>query len=192
MDRRRRHEALIAVGRSRPSSRVRAGALWLGVAAAIFLFGCRDRREEARQRAELTSALDQYKAQVAELQKQSSALRARFDKLPEDLPGIGPVRDDLHALEEVLGVEGGRTQWLAGQLDKAFATGDKAQIGAVGKAIPHDAGAMEQVVVKVMHELMPLERLDGQRRFFQEVDAANARRQEKSAGANQQAAGKQR
>jgi hypothetical protein len=141
----------------------------------LSLSGCRNRKEEARQKAELTAALDQFKAQNAELVQQAAALRARFDKLPEDLPGIQPVRDDLHALEEGLGVEDGRGKWLAGELDKAFASGKKQDIDAVRKLMPHGDGGMTQMIVKVAHEMAPLERLAAQRQFFEKLDAAKAR-----------------
>jgi hypothetical protein len=147
--------------------------------SALSLSGCRNKQEEARQRAELTKALDQFKTQTGELQKQTSALRARFDKLPEDLPGIEPVRDDLHALEEGLGVEGGRAKWLAGELDKAFASGKKQDIEAVAKAIPRGDGGITAVMVRVAHKLPPLERLATQRHYFEALDAERARDAEK-------------
>jgi len=155
--------------------RSRAAVLLLAATMAACVSGCRDRKEEARQRAELTSALQQFTAQVADLQHQSSALRARFDKLPQDLPGADSVRDDLHTLEEVVGVEDGRTKWLALELDKALASGDKAAIEKVRTAIPRSTVGIGQVVMKVMHELLRLEGLASQRRFFQEVDAINAK-----------------
>ena len=139
---------------------------------ALSLSGCRNKKEEARQKTELTATLDQFKAQTDDLQKQAIGLRARFDKLPEDLPGIEPVREDLHALEEGLGVEDGRAKWLSGQLDKAFGSGKAEEIEAVRKAIPRGDGGMAQFVVKVTHELSPLERLAAQRRFFEKLDAA--------------------
>ena len=135
----RRAPALIALGRSRAASRARSILFSMSVAvvfAALSLSGCRNKKEEARQRAELTRALEQYKAQIGEHQKQAAALRARFDKLPEDMQGVGPLRDDLHAIEEVLGVEDGRTKWLSGKLDEAFASGKKEEIEAVRNAIP--------------------------------------------------------
>jgi hypothetical protein len=138
--------------------------------AALSLCGCRNKQEEARQRAELTKSLDQFKAQIGELQKQASGLRARFDKLPEDLPDIGTVRDDLHAVEEGLGVEDGRTKWLSGELDKAFASGKKQE-----NAIPRGNDGMAQLILKVTHELVPFERLAAQRRFFEALDAAKER-----------------
>ena len=141
---------------------------------ALSVAGCRDRKEEARQKAELTQALDHYRTQIGELQKQAQGLRARFDKLPEDLPDIGPVRDYLHALEEGLGVEDGRTKWLSGEIDKAFASGKKEEIEAVRKAMPKSTDGMTQMLVKVSHQMMPLESQAGQRRFFERVDAENA------------------
>lgn len=157
----------------------RASALFLGLAFAISLAGCRNKKEEARQRAEMTTALQQFTAQVTELQRQSAGLRARFDKLPEDLPGLAAVHDDLHTLEEVVGVEDGRTKWLGSQMEQAFAAGKemkKAQLEALRDAIPRSTAAIDQMAMKVMHELLPLEGLASQRRFFQEVDAANAKR----------------
>jgi hypothetical protein len=158
------------------AARPRAAALLLAMTVVVASAGCRDKKEEARQRAELTNALQQFQAQVADLQKQSSVLRVRFDKLPEDLPGLDSVRDDLHTLEEVVGVEDGRTKWLSAEMDKAFAAGNKADIEKLRKAIPTSTAGIAQVVVKVMHELLPLERLADQRRFFQDVDAANAKK----------------
>ena len=142
---------------------------------ALSLSACRNRKEEARQKAEMTAALDQFKAQTADLVKQAADLRARFDKLPEDLPGMEPVRESLHALEEGLGVEDGRGKWLAGELDKAFASGNKEEIETVRKAIPRGDGGMSQMLVKVAHEMAPLERLAAQRQFFEQLDAAKAR-----------------
>jgi hypothetical protein len=176
VDRQRRAPALIAPIASRAASGWGPVLLSLTFAfGAISLSGCRNRKEEARQRAELTGALDQYKTQIGELQKQVSGLRARFDKLPEDLPGIEPVRDDLHALEEVLGVEDGHTKWLSGELDKALASGKRAEIDAVRNAIPQGNDATPRAIVKLAHQLLPLERLANQRRFFESLDAKRSR-----------------
>ena len=140
---------------------------------ALSLSGCRNKKEEARQRAELTTALEHYKTQIAEHQKQASALRARFDKLPDDMQGVGPLRDDLHAIEEVLGVEDGRTKWLSGKLDEAFASGKpkKEEIEAVRSAIPPGDDATAKAILKLTHQLLPFERVASQRRFFEALDA---------------------
>ena len=95
--------------------------------------------------------------------------------MPEDLPGIGTVRDDLHAVEEGLGVEGGRAQWLSGELDKAFVSGKKEEIEKVRNAIPPGNGGMEEMILRVTHQLLPLERVAAQRRYFEALDAAKGR-----------------
>jgi hypothetical protein len=162
--------------RARVSSSVAVISMLATLAtSAVSLSGCRNKQEEARQKAELTKALDQFKSQTGELQKQVSGLRARFDKLPEDLPGIETVRDNLHAVEEGLGVEGGRAKWLAGDLDKAFASGKKQEIEAVRQAIPQGDGGITGLIVKVAHQLPPLERLAAQRHYFEALDAERAR-----------------
>jgi len=168
----------MALGRARAGFRSGSVLVALSVAvvtSAISLSGCRNRKEEARQKAELTTALDQFKARIADLQKQTAGLRARFDKLPEDLPGIGAVRDNLHALEEVLGVEDGRAKWLAGKLDSAFVSGKKEEIEAVRNEIPRGNDETEQLLLRVTHQLLPFERVAGQRRVFEALDAANAK-----------------
>jgi hypothetical protein len=178
VDRQRRAPALSAFGGSLAAGRSWSMLLPLGVVfvlTVLSLSGCRNKKEEARQRAELTAALEQYKVQVGELQNQAAGLRARFDKLPEDMQGLGPLRDDLHAIEEVLGTEGGRTQWLSGKLDAAFASGKKQEIDAVRAAIPQGDDATAQAILKLTHQLLPFERMAGQRRFFEALDAERAR-----------------
>lgn len=127
--------------------------------------------EDARQKADLTKALDRFKTEIGALQKQASDLRVRFDKLPENLPGMDTLRDDVHAIEEVLGVEDGRAKWLSSRLDKAFASGKKQEIEAVKIAIPPGNSGIEQVIVRVSHQLLPIERLAAQRRFYDALDA---------------------
>jgi hypothetical protein len=168
--------------RRAPALSARSVLVSVGVAVvALSLSGCRNKKEEARQRAELTEALARYKVQVGEHQKQAAGLRARFDKLPEDMQGVGPLRDDLHAIEEVLGVEDGRTKWLSGQLDKAFASGNKEEIEAVRSAIPPGDDATARAILKLTHELLPFERMAAQRRFFEALDAEKAQASQKSA-----------
>ena len=165
MDRQRRAATL-----STPSSRV---VLFLMSAVlATSLAGCKNSKEQTRQKAELTAALDAFKAQIADLQKQTAPLRVRFDALPEGLPGLETVRSDLFAVEEVLGTEDGRGKWLSGELEKAFASGKKEDIEAVRNAIPKGNDGIAQRIVKVMHELLPFERLVAQSRVFEELDAA--------------------
>jgi len=167
MDRQRRAPPLSAAFRSRVILLLLSAAC-----VATSLAGCRNSKEQARQKAELTKSLDDFKAQISELQRQVAPLRARYNALPEDLPGLETVRSDLFAVEEVLGVEDARGKWLSGELDKAFASGKKEDIDAVRNAIPKGNDGIAKMIVKVMHELLPFERLVAQSRLFEELDAA--------------------
>lgn len=182
MDRQRRAAAL-----STPNSRVVLFLLSVAIVAPS-LSGCKNRKEQARQKAELTAALDAFKAQIAELQKQAAPLRARFEALPQELPGLEPVRSDLFAIEEGLGVEDARGKWLSGELDKAFASGKKEEIEAVRSAIPKGNDGFAKLMMKVTHELIPFERLVAQSRVFEELDAA----QKAAAAAAGRGGGKER
>ncbi len=94
-------------------------------------------------------------------------MRARFNALPEDLPGVATVHSDLFAVEEVLGVEGARVQWLSGELNTAFTTGDKARIQKVADEIRganEGSKEIEKRIFKLMHQLLPFEGMAAQRR----------------------------
>jgi hypothetical protein len=166
VDRQRRAAAL-----STPGARVFVFSLSVAIFATP-LVGCKDSRQQAQQKAELAKSIDEFKAQVAELQKQAAPLRARLNALPEDLPGLETVRSDLFAVEEGLGVEAARGQWLSGELDKAFASGKKQDIEAVRNEIPKGNDGIRNLIVKVTHELLPFERLVAQSRAFEELEAA--------------------
>jgi hypothetical protein len=144
-------------------------------AVATSLPACKNKKELARQKAELTAALDAFKAQVAQQQQEAAPLRARLNALPEDLPGLESVRADLFAVEEGLGVEDGRGKWLSGEIEKAFASGKKEDIDAVRNAIPATGDdGFRKLMVKVMHELLPYERMVAQSRAFEALEAAKA------------------
>jgi hypothetical protein len=167
MDRQRRAAPLSAAAGSRVILILLSAAC-----VATSLAGCKNSKERTRQKAELTKSLDEFKAQTSDLQQQAAPLRARYDALPQDLPGLETVRSDLFAVEEVLGVEDARGKWLSGELDKAFASGKKEDIDAVRNAIPKGNDGIAKMLVKVMHELLPFERLVAQSRAFEELDAA--------------------
>ena len=75
MDRQRRAAALSA-----RSTRVVLFLVSVAVVATS-LPACQNRKELARQKAELTTALDAFKAQIAQLQKEAAPLRARLNAL---------------------------------------------------------------------------------------------------------------
>ena len=107
----------------------------------------------------------------------TAALGPDVEIVALDAPGHGAradVRADLPTGATMLGVDGGRAQWLSGELDKAFVSGKKEEIEAVRNAIPQDHSGITQIMVRVAHQLSPLERLAAQRRFFESLDAAKA------------------
>jgi hypothetical protein len=168
MDRQRRAAALTTL-----RSRIVLASLGVAIVATSCA-SCKSSEQQVRQKAELTKALDGFKAEVQGLQKQAAPLRARFDALPEDLPGLEAVRSDLFAVEEGLGVEEARGKWLSGELDKAFASGKKQDIEAVKKEIPKGNDGIRNLIVKVTHDLLPFERLVAQSRVFEELEATRA------------------
>ena len=92
-------------------------------------------------------------------------LRARFNALPEDLPGLETVRHKLLAVEEVFGVENGRVQWLSGELDAAAASGNQEQIQKVSTTINEVVEGSKtygKPVLELLHELLPFERTAAQ------------------------------
>src|SRR6476646_7560854 len=81
--------------------------------ATITTAGCKKKEDPATVATK--QALDEVKVQVAKLRKDAADLRARFNTLPETLPGLDTVRGKLSAVEEVLGTESARVEWLAGE-----------------------------------------------------------------------------
>jgi outer membrane protein OmpA-like peptidoglycan-associated protein len=108
--------------------------------------------------------LERFKTEVARLQKLTAGLRAQSNALPDELPGVDTVRHDLYTLEEVLGVENGRTQFLAGELTTAAASGKKEEVDKVSSAIKSaiaGCSGVEKRIVEVTHEFVPFERMAG-------------------------------
>ena len=115
--------------------------------------------ERARQ------SLVQIKTQVAEAQKATAAVRARFSALPEDLPGLDTFRSKLFSVEEVMGVENGRVQWLSGELDAAVASGKQEQVQKVSATIGEvleGSKTYGKPALELVHELLPFERTAAQ------------------------------
>jgi hypothetical protein len=154
-----------------PGARLSVVLVWLSVAfAAISLPACK--KKDAGQQAAARRSLEEFKAQVARAQKATAEVRARFNALPEDLPGLEPVRSKLFAVEEVMGVESGRGQWLAGELDAALASGNEEQIKKVSDTIRDRVDGSKTLgkpVVELAHELLPFERTAAQIRAL--IDA---------------------
>ena len=137
------------------------------VVGAVSLSGCKQTKEIESAKASAKQSLGDFKAEVVRLQASASAVRARFKALPEDLPGIEETRSMLFSVEEVLGVEGARGEWLAGEVNTASKTGKKEQIQKISDeirgAIRGNKG-LEKAILKVAGQLLPFERMAGERR----------------------------
>jgi hypothetical protein len=126
---------------------------------ATSLAACKKKEDPATTATK--QALEEVKVQVGQLKKDAADLRTRFNALPEGLPGLEPARSKLSAVEEVLGTEGARVDWLAGELGTALTSGNKEQVAKISETI-HDSvegsKRLAKPVVELTKELLPLER----------------------------------
>ena len=158
------------------ASRTRAGILSLAVAlAGLALPACNAKKDATKEtgKVELEQAKTlakqswgDFKTRVARLQQDLSGVRARFEALPEDMPGHSEFRSKLFAVEEVLGVENGRVKWLSEKLDAASASGSKEQLKEISDLIRDTMkGNLGMVVVELDHQVMRFERMVFRRRL---------------------------
>ena len=142
----------------------------LCVAFGAMSFSACKKKGEGKQEVERgRQSLEQIKAQVVQAQKATADLRTRFNALPEDLPGLETLRSKLLAVEEVMGVENGRVQWLSGELDAAAASGNQEQIQKVSTTINEVVEGSKtygKPVLELLHELLPFERTAAQIRVL--------------------------
>jgi outer membrane protein OmpA-like peptidoglycan-associated protein len=132
---------------------------------AVSIPACKKKGESHQQVERARQSLQHVKAQVAQAQKGTADVRARFNALPEDLPGLETFRSKLLAVEEVMGVENGRVQWLSGELDAAVASGQQEQIQKVSATISEVVEGSKtygKPVLDLLHELLPFERTAAQ------------------------------
>lgn len=133
--------------------------------AAMSISACKKKGDGNQQVERSRQSLVQIKSQVADAQKATAAVRARFSALPDDLPGLETARSKLLAIEEVMGVENGRVQWLSGELDAAVASGNQEQIQKVSTTIGEvleGSKTFGRPVLDLVHELLPFERTAAQ------------------------------
>lgn len=130
---------------------------------ATFIPACK-KKDGGQEVAAARQALAEVEAEVAKVQKATADVRARFNALPEDLPGLEPVRSKLHAVEEVMGVENARVRWLAGELEGAAASGNEEQLKKVSETIRSSVEGSRRLgkpALELGHELLPFERMVG-------------------------------
>lgn len=109
-------------------------------------------------------SLERLKADAQKLQVETGSIRKRLEALDafaDDLAGLPAFRSSLFSTEEVLGGVGGTVDWLSGELEAAFASGEKQRVEKVTATIASSVEEMrkfETSVIKLSHELIPFER----------------------------------
>jgi len=109
-------------------------------------------------------SLERLKADGQRLQAETGLIRKRLEALDpyaDDLGGLPAFRSSLFATEEVLGGVGGTVEWLSGELDAAFASGEARRVEKITATIASSVEEMkkfEASVVRLSHELIPFER----------------------------------
>ncbi|HEY4188193.1 MAG TPA: OmpA family protein [Polyangia bacterium] len=136
-------------------------------AGAMSLSGCATKKEsEAAQVDPATTAaanksLEEIKTRIGKLREVMADLRTRVNALPGDMPGTEPVRSKLFSVDEVLGVEAARAQWLTGELNKAVAAGNPEQVAKVSEMIngaDRGSNGFGKDILELTHQLMSFER----------------------------------
>src|SRR5262245_32300722 len=145
-------------------SRIVLFSIWVAFGAAA-VPACKRKDEGTAEAAkDAAQLLERFKSEVARLQKLAAGLRAQANELPDDVPGVDQARHSVFTLDEVLGVENGRTQYLAGELATATASGKKEEVEKVSTAIRSaiaGCSGIEKRIIEVTHELVPFERMAG-------------------------------
>ena len=142
---------------SGPSS-LRLVIFSLCLVAVAGSLGCKKKEDPAT--AATRHALEEVKGQVAKLRKEASELRARVNALPDDLPSLDAVRSKLSSVEEVLGTEAARVEWLSGELGAAIASGSKEKLAEISETIRGSVEGSKRLakpVMEVAQDLLPLE-----------------------------------
>src|SRR5262245_8996871 len=112
---------------------LRPRVIVLSLCLALGATTCKKKEDPAT--AATKQALEQVKVQVAKLRKEAADLRARANTLPENVPSIEAARAKLLSVEEVLGTEAARVEWMAGEYGAALASGSKQKADEVAKTI---------------------------------------------------------
>jgi len=146
-------------------SYVRVGFFSLTLTFAAIAFpGCQAKKEPVKpdfeeSKKQIKQSLEELKTAVSRQSQDLSGVHGRFNTLPEDMPGLAEVRSKLFAVEEVLGVDGGRIKWLSDKLDAAIAAGTAQQLKEVSDLIQEAVkGSHAKVVLELDHEVMRFER----------------------------------
>lgn len=101
--------------------------------------------EIKREVASARQALADLKPPLDALNAKMVALHRQFDPLSPGLIGFGDVRAKFYATAEGLGRMSAKESWLAGRIDAAANTGDRAELADISKNIAHTYDEMRTV-----------------------------------------------
>jgi len=144
------------------------------LAGAGALSGCRKSKTGPSGDA-VKQSLDRLKSQLAELKTRFMDLLTMVESVPPNLPGFGEARARFYAAEEARGVTDGKAAWLSGRLDAALASGNAEELQQISTEIAtsnQDIHKIEELHVKLLHEIMSFQRVARQEGAEKEAAAA--------------------
>ncbi len=107
-------------------------------------------------------SLEELKAPLTDLNGKFSALHEQFDKLPADLPQFGETRSRFYTAFISVGTLSAKVPWLAGRIDSAVKSADRAELDEISKDITHtreEIRQADQVSIELLHRVMPFKRV---------------------------------
>jgi hypothetical protein len=165
-------------------NRLRMVALLFGlVAGGGSLSGCHRRAAEKAaqpgQPAPDTEALKRSFAGVqknfSDLQQRSSDLAKQVEAIPPEIPNYPQLRAKFYAFEEARGVTDAKVTLLSGRLDAALKSGKVEELQQVSSEVDRageDARQIDQMYLKLLHEVMAFERVADKRKEAAEASSA--------------------
>jgi hypothetical protein len=133
------------------------------VVGAGSLAGCHKPGPEKVNGDSVKQSLEGLRKQFAELKTRFMDLRGRVESIPPaDPPGFNDARARFYAAEEARGTTEAKVLWLTGRLDAALSTGNRGELQQISDEIAQsqvDIGKINEVHVKLLHQIMSLQRL---------------------------------
>jgi uncharacterized coiled-coil protein SlyX len=127
------------------------------------LAGCHKSSSDKVQAESVRQSLEGLRKQFAELKTRFMDLRTRVESIkPPEPPGFNDARARFYAAEEARGTTEAKVSWLASRLDTASSTGNRAELDEISKEIAQsqaDIAKIEQLHVKLLHQIMSFERM---------------------------------
>lgn len=125
--------------------------------------GCHKTAPEKVNADAVKQSLDGLAKQFAELKTRFMDLRERVESIkPPEPPGFNDARARFYAAEEARGTTDAKVSWLTGRLDAAVSTGNREELEQISKEIAQtqaDIGKIDQLHVKLLHQIMSFERM---------------------------------